>query len=115
MKKTWMLVVVAVSGLLVLATSLSMAEEKKVDVAPAVQAETTVTGLVAVTKDGDKVKQITIGQGDAMICVCTSTEAGKKIADLAGKTVKATGTVAEKGGKKVITVTKAEEVKVVAQ
>jgi hypothetical protein len=108
--------VVAVTGLVVLATSVSFAEEKKVDAKPALQAETTVTGLVTVTKEADKVKQITIGKGaDTVVCVCTSTEEGKKVADFAGKTVQATGTLAEKAGKKVLTVTKVEEVKEAAK
>lgn len=112
MRKTWILTVAMVAGMLVLSTLVSTAEEKKADAKPAVQAEKTVTGVVTVTKDGDKVKQITIGEGaDSVVCVCNSTEEGKKVADLAGKKVKATGTLSEKGGKKVLTVTKVEEVK----
>ena len=113
MKKTWILVVALVAGLTMLTTLVSSAADKKAEGAPAVQVEKTITGVVAVTKDGDKIKQITIGEGtDAVVCVCTSTEDGKKVADLAGKTVKATGTLAEKAGKKVLTVTKpVEEVK----
>ena len=111
MKKTWMLVVALVAGLTVLTTLVSSAEDKKEAGAPALKAETTVVGLVAVAKEGDKVKQVTIGEGEAKVCVCTTTEAGKKVADLAGKKVTATGTLAEKAGMKVLTVTKVEEVK----
>ena len=116
MKKTWILTEALVAGLLILSTMVSSAQDKKVDGAAAVQAEKTIVGLVTVTKDGDKVKQITIGEGaDAVVCVCTSTDEGKKCADLAGKKVKATGVVAEKDGKKVMTVSKCEEVKEAAK
>jgi hypothetical protein len=113
MKKTGELAVVAMVGLLVLTAALSGAEAKKAAGAPAVQAQKTVTGVVTVNKDGDKIKEVTIGTGAAMVCVCTTTEAGKKVADFAGKTVHATGTLAEKGGKKVLTVTKVEELQTV--
>ena len=107
MKRTWILLMAVVAGFAILTSTLSYGQEKKDEAAP----EKTITGKVAVTKDGDTVKQITITQGEDAFCVCNTNDEGKDLAKLDGKTVKATGTVTDKDAKKVIKVTKFEEVK----
>ncbi len=70
-------------------------------------------GTVAVTKDGDAIKSITItgGKKDAPVVVCVVLdENGKKVAAFDGKKVKATGTIEEKDGNKWITVTECTEI-----
>ncbi|OGV69603.1 MAG: hypothetical protein A3K19_16075 [Lentisphaerae bacterium RIFOXYB12_FULL_65_16] len=104
----WLVAVLAV--FFVTATAV-YAEEKPADGKDAVQADTTVEGVVAVTKDGDTLKQVTVGEGDQKVCVCFSSEAGRKLADMDGKKVKVVGKLQTKDGKKVIVVTSSEEVK----
>jgi len=107
---------VVVVGLAFLAVNTASAKERKsagkagVKVEKKITAETTLEGVVTVTKEGDTVKQITIGEGDTKVCVCMTDDEGKKLADMNGKKVKATGQIQEKAGKKVVKVTKAEEV-----
>ncbi|HPD17714.1 MAG TPA: hypothetical protein PLE19_22480 [Planctomycetota bacterium] len=70
-------------------------------------------GTVAVTKDGDAIKSITItgGKKDAPVVYCVVLdENGKKVAAFDGKKVKAIGTIAEKDGNKWITVTECTEI-----
>jgi hypothetical protein len=81
-----------------------------------------VTGTVAVTKEKVKddkgveteaIKAITItsGRRDApVVYSVVLDDNGKKVADLDGKRVKATGTVEEKDGNKWLTVQACEEV-----
>jgi flagellar hook assembly protein FlgD len=107
--KVLVAVVAMVVGMSLLSTVYA-AEEKAAGKAE-IKAQKTIEGVVSVKKDGDAVKEVAIGEGDAKVCVCTSNEQGKKVAEMNGKKVKATGTLAEKEGKKVLTVEKVEEVK----
>jgi hypothetical protein len=64
----------------------------------------TVVGTVAVTKDGDAIKSITITSTKK-----NDTTAYSVVLDDNGKKVKATGTIAEKDGTKSITIATCEE------
>jgi len=68
-------------------------------------------GTVKVEKEGDKVVQVTLGEGDAKVTVFTLSGEGKKLLDLDGKKVKAVGRLVDVGGKKVLQVTAFQEVK----
>lgn len=71
-----------------------------------------VVGTVAVTKDGDTIKSITITSVRKTETIAYSVvldDNGKKVADLNGKKAKATGTIEEKDGTKWITVATCEE------
>lgn len=89
--------VLGLASVCVLLAGIVMAEEAA--------AVVTVKGKVAVTKEGDAVKSITITTADATYNV-TLDDNGNKLAALDGKTVEATGTVAEADGVKTITLTK---------
>jgi hypothetical protein len=89
---------------------------------PKVPKPKVVTGKVAVTKEKAKddkgvetevIKSITITSGKADAPVVYSVvldDNGKKVAEFDGKKVKATGTVEEKDGNKLLTVQSCEEV-----
>ena len=71
-----------------------------------------VVGTVAVTKDGDAIKSITITstkKNDATAYSVVLDDNGRKVAELNGKKVKATGTIEEKDGTKSITIATCEE------
>jgi len=73
--------------------------------------ETTLTGVVAVVAaEGGDITAITLTVGEKAYSVVLD-EKGKALAELKGKTVKVTGTVAGEEGKQTITVSASEEVK----
>lgn len=101
MKKLAALVVFCVVALV--AASVVVAEEAKA---------TEVAGTVAVVKnDAGAVTSITITTETKEAVAVKLDDEGKKLAEMNGKKVKVSGTVAEEGGKKTVTVQKAEEVK----
>jgi hypothetical protein len=83
---------------MVAATIVTAADEAKA---------TEVAGVVAVVKDGDAVKSISITGADKVVVDVVLDAEGKKLADMDKKSVKVTGVVAEKDGKKSVTVQKA--------
>ncbi|HUT35309.1 MAG TPA: hypothetical protein VNE39_17600 [Planctomycetota bacterium] len=104
------LALIAVCVAMVLVAGQAMAREK--GGAPKVPKPKPIMGTVAVTKDADTIKSITItsGKKDAPVVYCVVLDDnGKKVAELDGKKVKATGTVEEKDGNKWLTVATCEE------
>jgi hypothetical protein len=76
-------------------------------------ADKVVTGVVKVTKDAAGVATSTItakeADKDVVYAVAADSPAAAKVAELDGKTVDAKGVVAEKDGKKTITVKEVKE------
>ena len=85
----------------------------------ALAADVTLTGTVGVTKNDDgavTAVKLTVKDGDkTVVYSVVLDDNGKKLADLAGKNAKVTGTVEEKEDVKTLTVKTSEEVKVVEE
>jgi len=91
MKKTMILAVPAIAIALFVAANV-YAEEAvaPAKVAVAVKAEA-VKGMVAVTKEGDKVTAVSLKAGEAVLKITGDAELVAKIAALDGKEVEVTG------------------------
>jgi hypothetical protein len=98
MKKSLMIAIPAIAVALFVAANVR-AEETAAPAeeaaAPAVQ-EAVVKGVVAVTKDGDKVTAVSVKVGEAAMVVAAG-EVADKLAALDGKEVEVTGVKSEDG------------------
>lgn len=89
MKKSLIIAIPAIAIALFVTANVRAEEGVKPEAVAVKQA--TVKGVVAVTKEGDKVTAVSVKAGDAVLTVTGDAEIVAKIAALDGKNVEVTG------------------------